>query len=264
VKLALKVSLIVGFIFVAFFSLFILALGLMLMLLREGLTLLSLGEVLTPPPSLGEVIVALLYSVSLFAALGAATGTIRAVVLLVIRFDPEKHLLRISNESDVAACRSGVLPFRQRIRLFWEGLAWMLAGVGIAALVFLDPPESPGEWVAVLFVIGFGLFILLRGVVSFVELLAPSLDMVGWVQGCVTKSIERGYRRSTKHYLRCGKDKLETDSRIWSAIRAGERYRLWYLGAGDTKRAIAYQKAPLAQLREVAAEHGGVEDARSQ
>lgn len=165
--------------------------------------------------------------------LGLAVGIIHAFSLFVTNFSSEFHNEEMSNLAAIEACRADKLPYRQKVHFFWEmiQLVLMLVILGWALI------DIGRDLITVMGMV-FACCILVWGVITDISNLINPYIL--YVEGNITKSYQRMYR-SRAWLLHFGSTDFHTYPEIWYKITNGEKYRVWYIKFGRSKRVIAYE-----------------------
>jgi hypothetical protein len=155
----------------------------------------------------------LLFVLTTIMTFGVAIGIVQVSRLKLEGFDHVKHEALTSNESDVQACRAGLLPYRSRVRAFWRVTFLVLLGLFLAAAARAGVNDKDPA----LFFISVGT----GGVVAYF-----ALKLIGFLSNPRLIEIERivyektssTFRGGTAYYLIIQGKKHPTNFQTWNGI----------------------------------------------
>jgi hypothetical protein len=184
-------------------------------------------------------------TVALLFILGAVIGGIHAASLVVRGFDATKHVILISNDSDIEASKMGKLPYRQQVYLILQiaGMSFMLLIWGVGVWIAFVEAEM---FMTLLLGAGVGI----AGAVKLVDklrLLISNRSKMRTVQGKISKSMKKEYAphvgQVRTYYLACNGQKYIADGRVWTEVEEDKEYTLW-IATSNKEYVIAFEDLP--------------------
>jgi hypothetical protein len=172
-----------------------------------------------------------------FISISYITGLVQARRLKLEAFDPEKHRVLISNQTSVAACKSGILPYQARVSGFWRAAAAVLFALGFIGLtIFVVSGGSPDSRIPFLVTVGLSLMGIFRIIEVIDFLKSPQIRSI---EGVVANKTSESSITGIHYHIICGNRSFTTGAKTWEAIFKGCKHRLWY--SARNNRVVAFE-----------------------
>lgn len=178
----------------------------------------------------------ILFVILAFMIIGGIVGMIQGYRLKHNYFDPIHHQKLISNEADVKACKSNILPYRHKVAGFWRAFGFsFLTFLLTASLIFLITAGTQDSFIGII-----ANLVILGLVIYLTHLQIDFLytRQLKIVEGKIKKTSYRG-----SYLVECNQQKFIADSETWHRIKHCQKYLLWYSQRGTvhTGRLVAFE-----------------------